>query len=283
MVERVLLGLAAVILAPLAGALLAGVDRKITARVQSRIGPPVLQPILDVVKLLGKETRAATPWVGFCAWMYAIQAGLAVGLFFAGVDLLLVFFVQAAGAVFLVLGALSVPSPYSRTGAQRELLVLAAYEPLLLVALAGIAAVTGTFDPGAALNAPSPLLLDLPLVYLALTWALTVKLRKSPFDVSGSHHAHQELVRGVHTEYSGGHLALAEIAHFYEVILVLCFCALFWTTSWWGMALLLVLTYGAEILVDNVSARMTWHWMLATAWTAGLVLAGANFAWLALG
>lgn len=45
------------VLAPFLGALLAGVDRKITARMQGRQGPPVLQPLYDVAKLLKKQTK----------------------------------------------------------------------------------------------------------------------------------------------------------------------------------------------------------------------------------
>ena len=72
-------------------------------------------------------------------------------------------------------------------------------------------------------------------MFIVLGYALTIKLRKSPFDISACHHAHQEVVRGVYTEYSGPYLALIEIAHWYEVILVLGFCALFWATSVTGM------------------------------------------------
>ena len=44
-----------VVLAPLAGGVLAGIDRKLSARLQGRYGPPVLQPFFDVFKLLRKE------------------------------------------------------------------------------------------------------------------------------------------------------------------------------------------------------------------------------------
>ena len=117
-------------------------------------------------------------------------------------------------------------------------------------------------------------------MYIVLSFALTIKLRKSPFDISASHHAHQELVRGVLTEYSGPYLAIIEIAHWYEVVLILGICALFWTTSWFGMLVLLVLTYLAEILIDNVMTRMTWRWMLTYVWGMGIGLSFMNLALL---
>ena len=60
---------------------------------------------------------------------------------------------------------------------------------------------------------------------------LVFKMRKSPFDLSGSHHAHQEIVRGVTTEFSGRTLALIEIAHWYETAVVLGMVALFFASS----------------------------------------------------
>ncbi len=117
-------------------------------------------------------------------------------------------------------------------------------------------------------------------MYLVLTFALTIKLRKSPFDISASHHAHQELVRGVLTEYSGPYLAILEIAHWIDIVLILAICSLFWSSSWIGMLILLVVTYMAEIIIDNVTPRMTWKWMLTYVWGVGIGLSFFNMALL---
>lgn len=283
MTNAIWLALAGLFLAPLAGGLIGGVDRKLTARVQGRVGPPIIQPFYDAAKLWGKETTVANPWLTFCSWVYVVAAATSVVLLFLMSDLLLIFFVQAIGAVFLVIGALSVPSPYSQVGAQRELLQILAYEPLLILVIAGIYLTTGSFKVEAVLAYETPLLLELPLLFLVLGYALTIKLRKSPFDISGSHHAHQEIVRGVYTEYAGRNLALVEIAHWFETIFILGLCALFWATSIWGLAILLIVTYALEIIVDNITARMTWRWMLGKIWITGLVLSVINLAWLYFG
>jgi ech hydrogenase subunit B len=70
------------------------------------------------------------------------------------------------------------------------------------------------------------------------------------------------------------------MAHWYETVLILSVCALFWTTSWFWMIVLLVATYLAEIIIDNTMARMTWRWMLKYVWSIGLVLTFINFIWL---
>ncbi|MBI9081018.1 MAG: NADH-quinone oxidoreductase subunit H [Pseudodesulfovibrio sp.] len=265
---------------PLLGGLIAGMDRRVTAWFQSRQGPPIMQPFYDVAKLFGKEKMVVNQWQILCAWVYVIAAAISLALFFAQSDLLLIFFVQAVGAVFLVMGAMAAKSPYSQVGAQRELMQILAYEPVLVMVCVGFYMVTGSFSLGAVWQQDMPLLAKMPLLYLALGYALTIKLRKSPFDFSTSHHGHQELVKGVLTEYSGPYLGLIEIAHWYETVLVLGLCALFWHTNVIWMALLLIVTYMLEILVDNTMARMTWRWMLKRVWLVGMGMCVVNLIWL---
>ncbi|MFH1914651.1 MAG: complex I subunit 1 family protein [Pseudomonadota bacterium] len=276
----VIIGLVA---GPVIGGLVAGLDRRVTAWFQSRQGPPIMQSFYDVAKLLGKEKMVVNQWQILCAWVYLIAAAVSVGLFFAQGDLLVIFFVQAVGAVFLVMGAMSAKSPYSQVGAQRELMQILAYEPVLILVFVGIYLVTGSFSISAVWELEQPLLAKMPLLYLALGFALTIKLRKSPFDFSTSHHGHQELVKGVLTEYSGPYLALVEIAHWYETVLILGLCALFWSTNVFWMAALLLCTYALEILVDNTMARMTWRWMLKRVWLLGMGMSVVNLIWLYAG
>jgi len=268
------------IVGPLLGGLVSGLDRILTARMQSRIGPPVLQPFYDVVKLLAKEPVVVNVWQAFCAYCYVAAASISVVLFFLQSDLLLIFFVQAVGAIFLVVGALSSTSPYSQIGAHRELLQILSYEPLLVLVVIGIYLETGSFKLADIQAWPQPLLLKLPFLFVVLGYALTIKLRKSPFDLSTCHHAHQELVKGLLTDYSGPFLALTEVGHWFEVVLLLGLCTLFWSTSWIGMLVLLVSTYFLEVLVDNVTSRMNWRWMLSYVWGVGLTLSLVNLIWL---
>jgi ech hydrogenase subunit B len=147
----------------------------------------------------------------------------------------------------------------------------------------GVYLETGSFKITTVYSWSEPLLLKLPFLYLVLGYALTIKLRKSPFDLSTSHHAHQELVKGLLTDYSGPFLALTEIGHWFEIVLFLGFCSLFWATSLSGMIILIAVTYFLEILIDNVSARMNWRWMLGYVWAMGLSLSLVNLIWLYAG
>jgi ech hydrogenase subunit B len=273
----VILGLAA---GPLLGGVISGLDRILTARLQARIGPPVWQPYWDVLKLFGKEKMVVNVWQAFCAYCYVAASAIALVLFFLQSDLLLILFVQAVGALFLVIGAFSSTSPFSQIGAHRELLQILSYEPLLVLVTVGIYLETGSFKIQTVFSGQTPLLLKLPFLFVVLGYALTIKLRKSPFDLSTSHHAHQELVKGLLTDYSGPFLALIEIGHWYEVMLLLGLCALFWATSLLGMILIVIITYLLEVLIDNISARMNWRWMLGYVWAMGLALSMVNLVWL---
>jgi ech hydrogenase subunit B len=280
MIRSYSLILAGLVGASVIGGLISGMDRILTARFQARVGPPLAQPFYDLVKLLGKEKTVVNVWQAFCAYGYLAASAISVVLFLLQSDLLLILFIQSVGAVFLVVGALSSTSPYSQVGAHRELLQILSYEPLLVLVTVGIYLETGSFKLKQVYGLDEPLLLRLPFLFVVLGYTLTIKLRKSPFDLSTSHHGHQELVKGLLTDYSGPFLALTEIGHWFEIVLILGFCSLFWATNWMGMIIIVAATYFLEIVVDNVSARMNWRWMLGYTWAMGLTLSMVNLIWL---
>jgi len=277
------LAVAGLILAPLVGGLVAGVDRVITARLQSRMGPPLMQPFFDVGKLWSKVIPPASHWQGmFVRW--ALVASLASDvLLAAGADVLMCFFVQAASASFVAMGAFCGSSPYSKLGAQRELFQLLAYEPVFLVAILCMAKVSGGFDAYSFMAAQGqPLLFKMPLIVPGLLFVVLVKLRKSPFDISASHHMHQEVVRGVYTDYAGRDFALLELAHWADVTVVLWICSFLWATSPLSMVVTAAVFLFAALVIDNISARLTWRHMLKVVAPLSLVLATANLVWLYL-
>jgi formate hydrogenlyase subunit 4 len=265
-----------VLLAPVFGGLLAGVDRIASARMQSRVGPPLLQPFYDLGKLFQKDARQVNPLVeplllGHVGFMAATGAML-VG----GVDLIFVAFVFALAALFLVLAAGTVNSPYSFTGAERELVVLLAAEPFFILMLAAICKVTDASSYQGVLSSAVMVAPKLPGVLLAFTFVATIKLRKSPFDISTSHHAHQELVSGLTSDMSGRLLAYVEMAHWYESAILASFVILFFNWSVPLGLLVFAVVYAAEILVDNSTSRAKWQLVLRSTWAVTLLLAGGN-------
>lgn len=282
-----LLAVLFVVLAPLAGCLLAGVDRKISARMQGRQGPPLLQPYYDLRKLLDKDERTPNRFQDFYLACYLLWIVVSGAMFYAGMDFLLVVFTLILGEVFLVLAAYCSGSPYSQIGAQREMYVAMAYEPLLLLMAAGFYLYTGGSDGGTfeVLSiAEDSEMAVVPMLglFAAFIIILTMKLRKSPFDLSMSHHAHQDIVRGAATEFSGRAYAMMEVSHWYENIMLLGIVALFFQNGEWTGVLLglvvAVLAYLLEVWIDNGFARMKWQSALKTGWVVSLILGVGNVA-----
>lgn len=279
MIKEVLIFIAAVILAPVIGGFLSGIDRKLTAFIQGRYGPPIWQPFYDIVKLLYKQKILVNNFQVLSAYMYLLTAILSVGLFAIKADLLMILFVMSVGLVFYIAGALSTKSPYSQVGAQRELMQMLAYEPMLIFFAIALYNATGSFNIGQIMT-HGRLLLDLPLMFILLALVLTIKLKKSPFDLSASEHAHQELVRGILTDYSGPYLALIHIADWYEMVLILMMIAILWSENLLIGALIALLTFFLDIVVDNITARMTVKWMLAFSWTISILFTIVNIAYI---
>lgn len=274
--ETILWVAAAIILSPLLGGLLVGLDRKISARMQGRIGPPITQPFYDLIKLFSKSALVSTKMQLVSVYVYLVSAVLSVVMLVLGQDLLVLLFVLALGSVSLILGAFSVRSPYSQLGAYRELMLLLSYEPLLAMFVVGVYLATDSFMVRDILRLEQPLLFSMPLFAITQILVLAMKTNKSPFDISASHHAHQEIVRGILTEFSGPYLGVIELTHWYELVLLLGMIALLWANEVWIGLLLALLSYLLVILLDSVTARMTWRWTLRVGWGVGVPLAVIN-------
>jgi formate hydrogenlyase subunit 4 len=267
-----------VLVAPLIGGLVAGIDRKITAHMQGRVGPSILQPFWDVGKLFEKENAVVNETQFFYAICYVIFMAFTGALFFAGANLLLVIFALTLAGIFLVLGAYAANSPYSYVGAERELLQIMAYEPMVILAAVGLYVATGSFNVSDMAATTVPVILLIPGLFLGFLYVLTIKLRKSPFDISTSHHAHQEIVKGVTTEFSGPSLAWIEISHWYETVFLLGFIYLFFAFNPLLGIAAVVVVYLLEILVDNTNARVKWQLVLKSSWLVAAIVSVVNLA-----
>ena len=272
--------IAILFVAPVVGGLLSGLDRKITARMQNRVGPPILQPFYDFFKLMGKEKITVNQTQMVYVLGYLLFAVSALFMLVYKQDLLMLVFVMTFSNLSLVIGATSVRSPYSKIGAQREIIQMLAYEPVLLLMTVGIYLVTKSFMIENIFLYGKPLIIMLPLVFLAFLYVLTIKLRKSPFDFSTSHHGHQELVKGLTTEFSGPQLAIIELTHWYDLVLLLGLITLFFAKPLWVGILIAFVSYFLELVIDNISARVTWRWMLKVTWLIGIGAALTNIVWL---
>ncbi len=203
-------------LALLLSPLLEGIMRKLRARIHSRIGPPVLQPYYDLLKLLGKENlKTGDPWLAF-APILALGATLTASLLIplggqpplAGAgDLLVFLYIVGISAVAVVFMGMASWSPYGFLGSAREMMVYLTVEPVLFITL-----IT------AAVHARSLRLYDLVLwnhamgpqismliAAIAYFLVLQAQLGRLPFDIA---EAETEIMGGPSVEMSGPKLAL---------------------------------------------------------------------------
>ena len=269
-----------IVLAPLVGGLLEGIDRKISARMQRRVGPPLLQPFYDVIKLFKKQVIIVSRSQTFALISYFALMVLTGAMFYAGTDILMCFFVMSTAATFLYFAAMVTSSPYATVGANRELIQMMAYEPAVLFACVGFYLAEGTFNVRQIASSEVLDILYLPGFFVAFVFILTIKMRKSPFDTSTSHHMHQEIVKGITTEMGARNLAIFQVTEWYENVFLMGVVGLYLVNanplSIILAVVVILLVYFLEILIDNTSARMKYDKMLQITWGVTLFTAGVN-------
>ena len=233
----------------LTGMLLCGIDRKLVARMQKRIGPPILQPFYDFFKLLGKETivpAAANRTVFLLAPLVGLAAQVVLQLFipvfhfnaFRGVaDVIVILYLLLIPALSVILGAASSGSPYAGVGLSREMVTVLSVElPLVLVLLAVAKTVGNALGTGLCFSltdivnyqiANGSLLTRLSMLPAAAAMLLIIpgETGSHPFDAA---EAETEICEGMLAEYSGGPLAVYKLSHAVKLLtMTSLFVALF--------------------------------------------------------
>jgi Formate hydrogenlyase subunit 4 len=234
--------------------LLMGIDRKIYARLQRRVGPPVYQPFIDTVKLMQKEIlipRTAhytafrlAPLLGFAGMLAAIAiipiAGVYQGLY-KSADLLVLMYLLTTPALALMIGASASGSPYSAVGLSREMTMIMAYEIPLLVVILTVGMRVGMAGGGFASFSlgnivdfqlkNGPFLFDLPMLpaILAFMCCIPGTIGVVPFDIP---EAETEITEGPLLEYSGTGLAMFKLTGGLKILVISAlFIAMFFPTS----------------------------------------------------
>jgi len=210
---------------------LQGVLRKITARIQSRQGPPLLQPYFDLLKLLGKEDieSGQSPRMQRFAAYLSLAAVLAVAclvplgfgapLNSAGDAILLIYLLTLSGICTLLAG-LAAGSTYSLIGISREMMSMIALEPLLAIAVVAGVLHTQSFRLNAVLNGSVYQTGGFPwsglILLLVMLLSFQAFVQRVPFDVA---EAETELMEGPLMEYSGPKLALFKYAQMAKLVI----------------------------------------------------------------
>jgi len=217
--------LAGLFFAPFLGLLYEGIDRKLTARMHNRLGPPLLQPFYDLIKLLRKESLVpefSNRFLFTALPALALSSALTSVLFlppfhffsFAGDVLVLLYFLVLT-SLALALSAFAGGGPFAVVGAVRSALLFIAYE-FPLVAVVFVVA----FSAGSISISSFPGTILLPFSFIAFILSAQAKLMRPPFHIPD---AETELVGGIYTEFSGVPLAVLKLAHAIELFLMVSF------------------------------------------------------------
>ena len=217
--------------AAVVGAFLSWFDRKITARVQFRKGPPLFQPFYDFFKLLlVKETivpAKGAPWLFLASPIFAVFGATMAGFFilmplfgihagFQG-DLIVIFYLLTIPSLTYVIGALASGNPLAAVGGSREMKLIMSYELTFLLVLAGIMIKA---DQSISLveiiqvqQEGSPFIGSISgvLLFIAAIFCLQAKLAMVPFDMP---EAETEISDGIFIEYSGTPYALIKLSKY---------------------------------------------------------------------
>lgn len=299
----------------LAGMLLCGIDRKLVAKMQKRVGPPILQPFYDFFKLCGKETIIPAsaskttflmaPLVGLAA-LVVIQLFIPVFSFsaFSGMaDVIVILYLLLIPAMSIILGGAASGSPYAGVGLSREMVTIISCElPLVLVLLAVAKTVGSALGTGLCFS-----LSDIA-AYQAMNGSLITKLSMIPAAVAmlliipgetGNHpfdaaEAETEICEGLLAEYSGAPLGVFKLSHAIKMLtLTSLFVALFLGGLGTGIVALdaiilfllcVVLTAVSISFVHAITARLKIEQIFKFYWTlvTGLALISLVLAWYGL-
>jgi formate hydrogenlyase subunit 4 len=220
-----------------------GIDRKLAARMQARVGPPIRQPFIDFFKLMIKENivpENAVPWIFNGVPIMTLVSSISI-LFYLPIsnippllsgygDIILIIYLLTLPAVGMVVGGFASGSPYASVGAQREMVMMMSYELPLVTTVVALGWKLSQVYPQlnvfslAIINAHPIWGLVGPLgfvgaILLLITLAIVTpgELSKIPFDVP---EAETELAGGLLVEYSGRNLAIFSLADAVKTIVM---------------------------------------------------------------
>ena len=291
-----LVGLAQVLIFPgllfilVMSLLYVGIMRKVAARMQNRIGPPIWQPFLDVFKLFSKENiDPETSRPGFTLWPIiglASMLTLALMVPIAGlaplstsVDIIVIIYFFALTSVALFMAGFSSANPFAVTGSIRGLVQIFSYEFPFVVSMIVPMIFIGTFSlimVNAYQLQAGCLVFSFPISAIVFFLCLLAKVELPPFHVPD---AHQEIVGGYHVEYTGTRYAFIQIAHAVKMfVLIALGIALFFggsMTGPWGLLIFIGETLLFLLLftvIRVITARVRINQTLKIYWFLGFIV-----------
>ena len=277
-------------------------ERKFLGRLQMRMGPMrvgphgVLQPVADVVKLMGKEDIMPSwvdRWVywiaplvlfvpSFAIWV-TIPSSPSLVLRDLELGLLYVIAFSVVSIVGLIMAGWGSANKYGVLGGLRSVAQLISYEiPIIAVALT-VALLAGSLNLVEIVEkqSPVPFAVLQPLGLFLFLMAGLAEVGRTPFDI---YHAESELMGGPFVEYSGAHWAIFYLAEYINTFLLAALIVVLFLGGWSGpllppIAWFLLKTYAIVLLFfwfRGTYPRLRIDQLMALAWKVLVPLAFFN-------
>lgn len=271
------------LLTVMVGMLATWVDRKVTARLQYRVGPPWFQPLADLCKLMGKETMVpagasqmvflGAPLIGLAGAALTSVILLTPGAGFVG-DIIVVIYLLLLPSIAVMLGGSASRNPLAALGSSREMKLILSYELPFLLAIFTVMFKSGSILLSAVPGAPI-LSFSGSLAFLAALLAVQAKLGAVPFDIA---EAEQEIAAGALIEYSGPPLAVFRLTRAMLYFILPTFLVVLFLGGidiWFPLKYLFVLTL--VILIKNTNPRLRSDQAVRFFWGPVTIIAAAGF------
>ncbi|NPA75441.1 MAG: NADH-quinone oxidoreductase subunit H [Euryarchaeota archaeon] len=309
--EKILILAGMVTLGFAIGMLFNGIARKVSARIQNRVGPPVYQGFIDVFKLFGKKTNISHGWIFDLAALFSVS-GIALAFLFLPVagysmlstdgDLFLILYLLAIPALGFALGAGASGNPNAAVGVMRALMSMLAYElPLVMVMVAMMVYYNTTSLANiVAAQANMQWAFFIPIFFigaLVADMALQGMLMEKPFDIPIAPH---EIATGPMVEFGGKHLGalmlykmmgtVVETTLFVDLFLgggvVLSVAQYGWLAYLVNFAVwfvLILIVFLIAVMIDNVLPRFRIEQALKFYWKYDALIAIFILIWIFAG
>ena len=255
------------------GILFSWIDRKVTARVQWRVGPPFLQPFYDAAKLFIKDISVPN---GANIWIFMLAPALAfLGVLltsnvlivtwinpYAGFvgDLIVLFYLLMVPQIAAIMGGSASNNPLASVGASREIKSILGYELPLILSIIVVIIKSGGVSIGRIVLAQQQggsyaYTFSGFLALMVVILCMQAKAGMAPFDAA---EAETELAAGNLIEYSGPLLAVWKLSKMmFFVIAPVFVTAIFWNGSnRLALAAKIIFLLVLFILIKNVNPRV---------------------------
>ena len=217
-----------------------GMIRKMKARLQRRIGPPVLQPYRDLRRLIGKDVVLAdntswffrmAPYLIFAAtWVAAaLVPTFQTGLMFSwSGDMIAIVALLGVARFLQAAAAIDTGTSFGGIGASREVMIASLAEPAMIMVTFTVALVAGSSQLSTIAEFmlhSVGLRVSLGMALVALVIVALAENARIPVDNPATHLELTMVHEAMVLEYSGRHLAMIELAGSLRLLLYISLIA----------------------------------------------------------